>query len=171
MRPSTRRCLFTLSTLLGVAGCPTSPDSHRSDAPSIGSMEISIGNQTQKIPYASVECSRSPQGLSIELSATRRVRTRAGTRRTPSVLQIHVPTEGPPQATAYAFGTQWAGVDYEVLTLVARDVPGVPHDASCSVKHDDERQTLQCSGATPLPWYAPGGPPPAEFEAHFACPA
>lgn len=171
MRPSTRRFLLALSTLLAAAGCPTSPDSHGSDAPSIGSIEISIGNQTQKIPYASVDCSRSPEGLSVELIATRGVRTRAGTRRTPSVLQIQMPTEGQPQATAYAFGTQWADVDYDVLTIVARDVPGVPHSARCSVKQDDERQTLQCSGATPLPWYAPGGPPPAEFEAHFTCPA
>ncbi|MBA2664382.1 MAG: hypothetical protein H0U74_18985 [Bradymonadaceae bacterium] len=73
------------------------------------------------------------------------------------------------QATASSFNALYKGTRYELLQLVAENIPGAT-DFGCTASLDGTQLSLTCNGARVIPWFAPGARPSGSFTATLSCP-
>lgn len=166
MRRARLRRVVLAAAIAAAVGCESQTSTASRDA--LGTIDVRIGREEQKIPFATIECLNDDDEFT--LSGTRPIRTRAATMRYPDVLVAQKGPDAGVQATVFAFDTTWAGEPYDVILFVGEAAAGAAHRPSCSLSGDDRERRLECRNATPIPWQSPGGPPPVEFSVEFECP-
>lgn len=154
--------------LVSLAGCDTTTTSDTPRPAGVGSITVAIGSDIREIPYGEVTCSTESGTSFAQLYYPSEIRGPQGRPTLPRVLMARWRDGDVLEAHAFVPRTQYAGVDYEMLHILATTAEGARR-MDCRVERGDE-VTIACNGADIVPWLAPGERPQPSFKATFRCP-
>ena len=150
--------------VVAVVGCD-SPDVVLDRQDATGKLTYAVGGEVGEVGFSKVECRAEGDVTVVELWSNQIVAGPQGERQRPRVLIARLRGDEVLEAHAFAPYVSHDGVDYEMLQMVAKEVPGA-EGPSCRV----EEGVLACNGATVVRWLAAGPPPKPSFKAPIVCP-
>ena len=150
---------FALVVLAFAWGCDGEVTPEQPTHKSAGFLELAVGSDVRKIPYASATCSDQSDHLLIELSGTMPLAHNAGTA-TPRILIARIRGDELLEAHAFATHVQFGNHDYEILQMSGGD---------CRVESTGEQHTVTCNEAAVVGWLEDGPIPLPSYRVAFRC--